>query len=522
MHRQKTGVIPPTVAPPNGVGAAPPSGVTPRSARRTLSWLRRPSSLLLLLGMTAADSPVLATDLTAKPNVVIIIADDLAWHDVASFGGPTDAKTPHLDRLASEGVKLTGFFAPAAVCSPVRQALLTGMYPVRSGAYPNHSRVRAGTRSLPHHLAQLGYSTALAGKKHFGPPASYPFEVEMPMLGEENGGQGANRGEGDVDLAAMDAFIRSSDPRPFCLYVAPHEPHGPWTKGPQPDYDPATLKLPPHLVDTPETRRSLARYYAEVSFLDSMVGEVLRILQQTGRAEDTLLLFFSEQGNSLPQGKWTLYDAGIRVAAIARWPGRIEPGTSNAALVQYVDVLPTLIQAAGGDPKLFDTGCPDANGALGFDGRSFLDVLTGRSHQHRDYVFAQHTARGIIDGPEAYGTRAVRDGRWKLIVNLHADTPFSNVISNGEVLQSWTRKGEAGDGFALAQARRYTVRPAVELYDLDSDPWELTDIAADPANHATVTRLRAELDAWMQQQGDEGDRTEREAHLHQEGNRINR
>lgn len=252
------------------------------------------------------------------------------------------------------------------------------------------------------------------------------------------------------------------------------------------------------------------------------MGEVLRILQQSGHAENTLFLFFSEQGNSLPQGKWTLYDPGIRVAAIARWPGRIEPGTSNAALVQYVDVLPTLIQAAGGDPKEFVTGCPDAAGALGFDGRSYLDVLTGRSQQHRDYVFAQHTARGIIDGPEAYGTRAVRDGRWKLIVNLHADTPFRNVISNGDVLQSWIRKGEAGDGFALTQARRYTIRPAVELYDLNSDPWELTDLAADPANQATVTRLRAQLDAWMQQQGDQGDRTEREAHLHQMGNRVSR
>lgn len=297
---------------------------------------------------------------------------------------------------------------------------------------------------------------------------------------------------------------------------------GPWTKGPQPDYDPATLKLPPHLVDTPETRRSLARYYAEVSFLDSKVGEVLRMLQQTGQAENTLFLFFSEQGNSFPQGKWTLYDAGIRVAAIARWPGRIEPGTSNAALVQYVDVLPTLIQAAGGDPADFDTACPDANGALGFDGRSFLDVLVGRSQQHRDYVFAQHTSLGINDGPEAYGSRAVRDGRWKLIVNLHADTPFRNAISDGEVLQSWTCKGEAGDAFALAQASRYTVRPTVELYDLASDPWELTDVAADPANQATLTRLRARLDAWMQQQGDQGDRTEREAHLHQMGNRVSR
>lgn len=107
-------------------------------------------------------------------------------------------------------------------------------------------------------------------------------------------------------------------------------------------------------------------------------------------------------------------------------------------------------------------------------------------------------------------------------MNLHADTPLSNVISNGEMPQSWTRKSEAGDTFALTQSRRSMVRQAVELYDLDSDPWELTAVGANPANHATFTRLRAELDAWMQQQGNEVDRTEREAHLHQVGIRIKR
>ncbi|MEI7900575.1 MAG: sulfatase atsG, partial [bacterium] len=162
-----------------------------------------------------------------------------------------------------------------------------------------------------------------------------------------------------------------------------------------------------------------------------------------------------------------------------------------------------------------DTGCPDATGKRGCDGRSFLDVLLGRTGHHRDFVFAEHTARGIINGPEAYGTRAVRDARWKLIVNLEPDAEFQNGISSGVLLQSWRRKGEAGDEFALAQAVRYTKRPAVELYDLQADPWELANVAADPKNIDTVTRLRSRLDAWMRQQGDEGDKTEREAKEHQ-------
>ncbi|MEY4385120.1 MAG: Choline-sulfatase [Verrucomicrobiota bacterium] len=473
-------------------------------------------ALLLLPAGAHAATPA------AKPNIVIFIADDLTWHDVASFGGPTDAKTPNLDRLASEGVRLTGFFSSASVCAPTRQALLTGLYPVRSGAYPNHSRVKSGTRSLPYHLRALGYRSACAGKTHFGPAPGYPFDQMLRMLGEKAGGGEGDAGDGNLDFAGMEQFIKADAAKPFCLYVATHEPHGPWTKGDASAYDASALKLPPYLVDTPETRRALAAYYAEVTLMDSQVGEVLRMLERTGHAQDTLFLFVSEQGSSVPQGKWTLYDPGIRVAAIARWPGKIKPGTTNAALVQYVDVLPTLIAAAGGEPAKVDTGCPDANGSRNFDGTSFLDVLHGRTSHHRDFVFAQHTARGIIKGPEAYGSRSVRDARWKLIVNLEPDAEFTNVISDGDILRSWRKKGAAGDAFALAQAARYTKRPALELYDLEADPWELKNVANDQENAATIARLRAKLDAWMMQQGDKGDKTEREANQHQMGNRATR
>lgn len=462
------------------------------------------SFALLLFPLAAQPSVVPPSE---KPNIVIFIADDLTWHDVACFGGPTHAKTPHLDRLASEGIKLTGFFSPASVCSPVRQSLLTGLYPVRSGAYPNHSHVNPGTKSLPHYLKTLGYRSACAGKTHFNPMTCYPFDKMLAMRGEKSGAKGGeDAGDGELDTLAMEQFIRDGVAHPFCLYVATHEPHGPWNKGDKSAYDSSKVSHPPYLVDTPEMRRGLAAYYAEVTYMDAQVGDVLRMLQKTGHVQDTLFLFFSEQGSSVPQGKWTCYDPGIRVAAIARWPGKIKPGTENAALVQYVDVLPTLLMAASGQAPVSPSE---------IDGRSFLDVLLGRTDHHRDYIFAQHTARGIIEGPEAYGTRAVRDTRWKLIVNLEPEAEFRNAISNGALLQSWRKKGEAGDAFARTQAARYTKRPAVELYDLKNDPWELSNCAAQPENAATVSRLRAQLDAWMKQQGDEGDKTEREAKEHQ-------
>lgn len=478
---------------------------------------------LLTLGwaLTMAAPQSHAAD--SKPNFVIFIADDLTWHDVACFGGPTSAKTPNLDRLASEGVKLTSFFSPASVCSPTRQALLTGMYPIRTGAYPNHSQVQKGTRSLPYYLKELGYKTACVGKQHFGPPASYPFDANIAMMGDQTvaTGGGEDKEDGDLNVPGAEQFIQANTNNPFCLYFATHEPHGPWTKGDPSAYDPAKVKLPPYLIDTPETRRGVAAYLAEVTYMDAQVGQVMATLERTGHTKDTLILFVSEQGSSVPQGKWTCYDPGIRVAAIARWPGKIKPGTENAALVQYVDVLPTLIAAAGGNTSKIDTGCPDAEGKRGFDGMSMLDVLLGKTSHLRDYVFAQHTTRGINKGSKAYGTRAVRDARWKLIVNLEPQEKFQNAISGGGVLRSWAKKGEEGDALARTLAERYITRPAVELYDLQNDPWELTNVADKKENAPTITRLRTQLDAWMKQQGDKGHQTEMEAFDHQ-GNRGKR
>jgi len=452
----------------------------------------------------------------SKPNIIIFIADDLSWHDVACFGGPTDAKTPHLDQLASEGVKFTKFYSPAAVCSPARQSLLTGMFPVRTGAYPNHTFVKLGTHSLPYYLKPLGYRTMGAGKQHFAPPESYPFDQWSSMIGEDGPGGGEDTGDGDLNFKELEQFFSADKAHPFCAYVATHQPHAPWTKGDQSSFKSKILKnIPPYLVDTLETRQNLAKYYAEVSQCDSEVGTVMEILKKSGQDKNTIFIFLSEQGSSLPHSKWTLYDPGIRVAVIVRWPEKIKKGISNGALIQYVDILPTLIAAAGGDPMSADTGCPDAAGARGFDGRSFLDVLLGKSDKFRDTIFAQQTTRGIRNGSDAYAIRAACDGRWKLIVNFESEAKFKNAISEGEVIQSWQKKGKEGNAFAAEQASRYIIRPALELYDLQSDPWELTNVADNKDNTATITRLRCDLDAWMKQQGDEGAKTEKEAFDHQ-------
>lgn len=219
-----------------------------------------------------------------------MIADDLTYRDLGCFGNP-DVKTPNLDKLAAQGMRLTGCYTPAPVCSPTRQALYTGLFPVRSGAYPNHSVVKPGVKSLPSYLTPLGYRVGLVGKTHFGPLAQYPFEYPGLKTGDQIDNEEA---ENALDYDAAEQFIDRDAKQPYCLVVTPHEPHSPWNKGDASAYPPEKLKLAPYLVDTPLTRRALSRYYAEVTVLDEQVGRVMAAVDRSGQADNTLIVFLSE------------------------------------------------------------------------------------------------------------------------------------------------------------------------------------------------------------------------------------
>jgi len=454
--------------------------------------------LLLALGACHRSGSVPAPP--GAPNMLIIVADDLTWSDLGATGSP-DAKTPNIDRLAREGMQLQGMFSPAPMCSPARHALYTGLYPVRSGGYPNHSQVQKGTHSLFTYLRDAGYRVGLLGKVHVHPKSSYPFE---------------RIGKDADDLRAFERFVSKEPTRPWLVVFASHDPHAPWNRGPKGLYDPAKLTVPPYLHDTAVTRGALAAYFAEISQLDAQVGELLRILSATGQEQDTIVLFVSEQGSSFPfGGKWLLYDTGIRSAAFVRWPGKVRPGSKSKALMQYVDVAPTLLAAAGIDTAGIDTGPPDADGQRGFDGRSFLEVLLGRSDHHRDYVFAVQTTVGMNDYKDPYPVRAARDDRYKLIRNLAPQNTFgTGDLLQSDVWLSWQLDAASRPALS-ARLESLSHRPAEELYDLQADPFELVNLAAHQDLTATRDRLRGELDAWMRQQGDRGLSTEMAAESHQ-------
>lgn len=428
----------------------------------------------------------------AKPNFLFIIADDCTHSDLGCYGG--QAITPNIDRLATEGMRFTNCFQAAPMCSPTRHNIYTGLYPVKSGAYPNHTFAKDGTKSVCHYLGDLGYRVALSGKTHISPKEVFPFEYSS---------DGSN-----PDLEVVDKLMAESKAadEPFCLFACSNEPHSPWNKGDPSQYDPQKIVLPPYFVDTPQTRSDMQNYLAEITYYDWQVGELLKLLDKHGIADNTVVMVVSEQGSGMPFAKWTLYDPGIQSGAIVRWPGVVAAGAVSDAMIEYVDVLPTFVDAAGGDIP----------GVL--EGKSFVPVLKGESDSHKEHVYSEMTTRGIINGSEEFGIRAVRSPEFKYIRNLTPETKFTNACTKSAQFVSWVAAAEAGDAHAADLVRRYHHRPAEELYAVSDEagqPWEVKNLADNPAYAETLSELRAKLDAWMVQQGDEGIATEAAAMEHQ-------
>ncbi len=426
---------------------------------------------------------------SATPNILLIIADDCTYLDMEVYGG--QAKTPRLKQLASEGMTFSRCFQTAPMCSPTRHNIYTGLYPVRSGAWPNHTRVYDGTRSIAHFLKESGYRVALSGKKHIGPGESFPFEYsgEFRVANPES-----------VENYPQISKLMSESKKagnPFCLIACSNEPHTPYTKGDPTQYPPDTLKLPPSWVDTPETRRLYSDYLAEITYFDQQCGVALDLLKAHGLEENTLVMVVSEQGSGFPFAKWTCYELGLASGMIIRWPGQVRPGSSSEALVEYVDITPTFIEAAG------------AAADIELDGKSFLEVLTGKTKKHKKYTFGLHTTRGIINGSEHYGIRSCGTSEYRYIRNLNYQNQFKNVVTHpgkGKVQfwKSWKLKAESGDPKAIELTSKYEWRPAEELYHVASDPHCLQNLVEDQKFSGIRNDLSKALDEWMKSQGDTG------------------
>lgn len=438
-----------------------------------------PVVLLLFLSTTFAS----AAD---RPNFLIIMGDDCTYSDLPLYGG-TNCETPNLDRLASEGLTFNRAFLAEAMCQPCRSELYTGLYPKSNGCCWNHSGTVYGTKSVTHYLGDAGYRVGIAGKVHVTPPTTYAFEY---VPGFE---RGCVSRTAKSDCTGIGQFM-SRDDAPFCLVVALVCPHTPWTVGDWEKFDQSKFDWPELLADTPETRQDFAKYLAEIEHMDMQIGQIMQTLEQAGKADDTLVMFTSEQGSQFPGAKWSNWEAGVHTALVARWPGHVEPGKRTDAMVQYADVLPTMLDAAG-------VNTPDAT----FDGTSFLPVLAGEKDTHRRYTYGMHN--NIPEGP-AFPIRTVRDEEFRYIRNLQPENMYIEKHVMGQAQwhdfwPSWLFKSW-DDPRTYALTQRYMVRPAEELYHTASDASELKNLADDPAYAEVKARLSAELDRWMEAEGDPG------------------
>lgn len=411
------------------------------------------------------------------PNIVIILTDDQGRGDYSAFG-TRDIRTPNIDRLFHEGMTLENFYANSSVCSPSRAALLSGCYPDRVGVPgvireedPDESwgYLSASATLLPALLKRAGYHTALVGKWHLGIsspnlPNERGFDLFDGFLGDMmddywthlRHGYNFMRHNGEVVSPkghATDVFTdwacrylreRSKSGQPFFLYLAYNAPHDPIQ--PRPDWLAKVQRREPRM----SPRR--ARLVALIEHLDSGIGRVLDTLDQTHLAENTLVMFSSDNGGVLANGanngpwrgdKGHMYEGGLRVPFAARWPGHIKPGSSSVRIALTMDMFPTALAAAGISPP------------AGIDGASLLPTfLGGDESQPRQFHYFVRREGGIAYGGKTI--EALRLGDWKLL----QDSPFASL----------------------------------ELYNLKLDPRETIDLSAKNST------MRAKLDALLRKQ----------------------
>lgn len=399
----------------------------------------------------------------ARPNVLYIDCHDLG--DWLPAYGRSSLCAPNLTRLGEEGAAFTRYFATAPICTPSRATMFTGNMPHTCGVTAQNV-LALDQVCLAARFRRVGYRTVLAGRLQLkNDPAWVGFERVLPTDRGDEGGPSA--AQFLLDEAGLTG---TSDDRPFLLSLSFHLVHRPIGL----DHDPWVadeVEVPPALPDEPDVRRDLAAFCRNVEMLDARVGLVLDALCRAGLEDRTVVVFTTDHGAPFPRAKHTLYDPGIKMALVLRYPAAIRPGTRCGQLLSNTGLMPTLLDLAG---------CEPPTDVLG---RSFAAVLDGSGAGGLDAVFAEHTW-GTRGGLWHYiPARCVRTDRHKYLRNYTSQPYFAD---NGWLQRFPDRREWLEDLFGLAQ-------PEEELYDLEADSHELRNLAADPAHAAVRAALAARL-----------------------------
>ena len=463
-----------------------------------MKHLAPPLLVLLLLG-AACDTPSSETrqtalptgypalDLPFRPNILWLVAEDMSPY-LTSFGDST-VETPHLDRLAREGVRYTNLFSVSGVCAPSRFSLATGVYTTSAGA---HNMRTSSRQEYMDKIGLIRYETV--------PPP------EVRMMSEvlrRHGYYTSNNAKQDYQFRAPvtawdqnsnKAHWRNRPPgQPFFSifnFGVTHESRI-WAKAADSLWVDADLEvpIPPYLPPTDAVRRDVRRLYSNVKEMDHQVGLILADLEADGLLDSTIVVWYTDHGGPLPRQKRLLYDSGLHVPMIIRFPNAQHAGTIDDQLVSFVDFAPTTFSLAGIEPPAY------------LEGQAFLG--DARAAEARRYI---HAAADRLD-TEYDMIRAVRDKQFKYLRNFHPERGYYLAVTYREqmaTMQELLRLRDTG-GLDEYQAQWFrTSKPDEELFDTDADPHELHNLAADPAYADKLAELRAELDRWMEATDDKG------------------
>ncbi|WP_240543614.1 sulfatase family protein [Spirosoma foliorum] len=457
---------------------------------------------------------------TKRPNIVLIVADDHGREALGCYGEKNAPKptvrTPNIDQLAADGTRFTNAFCTTASCSPSRSVLLTGLHNHANGMYGLEHQVHHFSsfdtvRTLPVLLEQAGYRTARIGKLHVAPEKVYHFQT---VLGAGGVNDPTSIGRSPVEMARKCySFLEEKSDRPFFLYFATDDPHRsntvapdgkPIFDGSKPNlfgnkpggypqvgdhfYQPREVRVPPYMSDTKASRAELAQYYEAISRLDQGVGRLIEYLKDTGQYDNTLIVYLSDNGAPFPGSKTNLYEPGMRLPLLVKLPKPQKPGFIQDAMISWVDITPTLLDFAR-----IETG------KVAKQGRSFKDIIEQERVAGWDEVYASHSLHEIT---MYYPMRVVRERRYKLIFNIANELTYPMAL---DLYQSYTwqdilRTKQKFYGKRTVEA--YLHRPRFELYDLQTDPEEVHNLAGNPKYREVLTRMQVKLKRFQKETRD--------------------
>ena len=424
----------------------------------------------------------------AAPNILLIVSEDNG-QELGCYGEPY-VQTPVLDKLATEGVLFKNAYVAQAGCSQCRASFLTGLYPHQNGqiglATWKFRMYDENTPNIVRSLKETGYRTGIIGKLHVNPESAFPFDFKAISS--------ANFGRKNQALYASEAKrFMTADDAPFFLSVNFPDAHRPFTtqvdglpENPLTGDDVKPLAY--FGLDNAELRQQTADYYNCMSRLDTLVGDLLQALDETGKAENTIIVYFGDHGADMLRGKRTSYEGGTRVPLIVKWPKQWVSNYVSNELVSLVDLAPTLLDTAG------------ATLISNLPGRSLVPLLMGEPTNWREYLFTEYH---IHSAHNYYPQRTAQDKRFKLIRNLmpgkvNPGYAFTNNRFFEGLMETIGRADEP-----IRSAYLNMERPVeYELYDLQADLYEYSNLAGDASHSKTLVRLQKELQAWREETND--------------------